>query len=254
MSKKKKKESKQQKGVEYIVDGKITKSVETAIVNFSEEYDRKIRTMQIIALISVMIITLISPLRLIDSDIAFDETYVYVTIGFIVAGIIPSIIAIFNFMKRRKFCLYLSVLIYGTWIFVLSTFFWEIIVLMSILIIYYEITNTLLKVEPMLKDVVSIAKSGAYYHANVFLGRYMRFLLRYTGSLLGISLVVGIFGRYVLTLIQGDILFSIFMILALIIILIITRKTLTLDMQKLIVKESHKKREEELAHSHSKFS
>lgn len=246
--------SKESKGVEVVIGGTIKKTIEKAEVKYSEEYDRKILTLQIIATVSVMIVVLISPLRLIDSDINFSSSYFYVTIGFIVSGIVPSIIAIFNFMKGRAFCLYLSTIIYSAWILVLSTFFWEVILLSSVLIIYFEITKMLQKIEPMLVDIKSIAKGGAYYHANVFLKRYLRFVLLSSSILVGSSVLLGIFGMYVITLIQGDIIFSIFIIIVTILTFIITKQTLTLDMKKLIAKQAKKKQEEELAKTHSKYA
>lgn len=243
-----------QEGVDYVIGGRIEKNVEKAIVGYNEEYDKRIQTLQIIGMIAVIIIVAVSPLRLIDPNVSISSSYVYFTIGFIVTGIAPAIIAIFNFMKGRKFCLYLSTLFFSAWILFLSSFFWEMILLSGILMIYFEITSTLQKIEPMLEDVKSIAKGGAYYHADVYLKRYTRFLLLYSSLMLGTSIIIGIFGRFVLTLIQGDILFSIFMITTMICIFIVVRRTLTLDMKKLIAKEAQKRREEELAKSHSKYA
>ncbi|MCE7744306.1 MAG: hypothetical protein GPJ52_04130 [Candidatus Heimdallarchaeota archaeon] len=114
--KQRKKEDIEQEEIEYVVEGKILKQVSKAKINFSEDFDTKIRNLQIIALVMVVIISLISPLRLIESRTYFDFT----AVGFVTASFVPSLIAIFGFMRGGRFSLYLSVIIYGLWILVLS--------------------------------------------------------------------------------------------------------------------------------------
>ncbi len=236
--------------VEYMVDGQQLKEVVKAKAGYNELYDRKVRNLQIIALVMVLMITFIAPLRLLDS-----RTYVdFTAIGFIIAGLVPSIIAIFDIIGGRKFALYLSVVIYGAWIMVLSTQFWEIILLITALIIYYEITRILLIIHPLLKNIESIAKGGAYYHANVFLGRYFRYFLKFSGLLIGSSFVLGVLGWYVFEPLQSDIIFSVFMIICLITLIIVSRKTLTPDIEKIILEEERERLEDNLARSHSKYS
>jgi len=187
---------------------------------------------------------------LLDSRTAVDFT----AIGFIIAGLIPSVIAIFGVIGGRRIALNLSIIIYGSWIMVLSTQFWEIILLMIALIIYFETTRILLIIHPLLLKVESIAKGGAYYHANVFLGRYFRYLLKFSGLLIGSSFVLGVIGWYVFEPLQSDILFSLFMIVCLIMLIILSRKTLTPDVEKIILQEERDRLEEELAKSHSRYS
>jgi hypothetical protein len=236
--------------IEYSVDSKVIKRVKVAEINFAEEYDKKIRNMQIISLVIILIITLISPLRLFDSRTVVD----FVMVGFIIAGLVPSIYAIFVYRRGQRLMLILSLLIYSSWILVLSTFYWEVILLVSILVIYYEITSMLHKIRILLINVKSIAEGGAYYHANVFLGRYFKYLLKFAGLILASSLVLGVIGWYLYQPLQGDILFSIFMIICLVMIVIFSRKTLTPDIQKLIIKEKHEKIEKDLERSHSRYS
>ncbi|MBN1328877.1 MAG: hypothetical protein JXA54_05330 [Candidatus Heimdallarchaeota archaeon] len=230
-------------------DAKI-KKIGKLIVTYSEEYDKKIRNLQIIALILILVMTLIAPLRLFDSKKLFDIT----AVGFVIAGMVPAIIAIFDFMRGRKLCLYLSTLIYGTWIIVSSVFYWEIILLTGLVVIYFEITRVLQLISPLLANVQSIANGGAYYHANVYLKRYIIFLLKYSGIILGFTMFIGILGRYVFVLIQGDILFSIFIIVCLILVLILSRRVITLDIQKILIKEQKERMEEDLSKTYSKYS
>ena len=77
---------KDQEEIEYIVEGKTLKQVSKAKINFSEEFDKKIRNLQIIAIAMVIVISLISPLRLIESRSYFDFTAVgFVTASFVLA-------------------------------------------------------------------------------------------------------------------------------------------------------------------------
>ncbi|HUT79908.1 MAG TPA: hypothetical protein VMZ29_01800 [Candidatus Bathyarchaeia archaeon] len=244
------KKEEQINSVEFKTKDAKTKTVEKLAVAYSEEYDKKIRNLQIIALILILVMTLIAPLRLFDSKKIFDIT----AVGFVVAGIVPAIIAIFDFMRGRRLCLYLSTLIYGSWIIVTSVFYWEIILLTGLLIIYFEVTRVLQLISPILANVESIASGGAYYHANVYLKRYIVFLLKYSGIILGSTLCFGILGRYVFVLIQGDILFSIFIIVCLILVMILSRRVITLDIKKILIKEQKERMEEDLAKTYSRYN
>ncbi|MCK5047310.1 MAG: hypothetical protein KAS22_12065 [Candidatus Heimdallarchaeota archaeon] len=246
----KKKDVEEQVEIEYIVEGKILKQVSKSKINFSEEFDTKVRNLQIIALVMVVIISLISPLRLIESRTYFDFT----AVGFVTASFVPSLIAIFGFMRGGRISLYISVIIYGLWILVLSSFYWEVILMMSALIIYFEVTRMIQLVRPLLSNVKSISRGGAYYHAGVFLDRYFRFLLKFCGFLVGFSITFGVLGWYIFEPLPSDILFSIFFILSLAMLILISRRTITKDIQKIIIKEERDRMEHELAKSHSRYS
>jgi hypothetical protein len=235
--------------VEYIADGAL-KKVKVATVNYAEEYDKRIRNLQIVAIALITIITLISPLRLFDSRTILDITIV----GFVIFGIAPSLFSIFTFKRGRKIGLFVSIVIYGSWILVLSTFYWEVILLSGILVIYFEIISTMHKVRLMLYNVESIAEGGAYYHANIFLARYFRYLLKFGGLILGSSIVLGIIGWYLFLILQGDIVFSIFMIVCLGILILFSRRTLTADVKKLIIEEKREELDKEMVKSHSRYS
>ena len=235
--------------IEYIIDGD-TKKVEIITETNVEECKRKRTNLQLIALAMVLVIVLISPLKLLDTRTIIDIT----AVGFITACLIPSLIAIFGFLPGRRFCLLLSTFIFGVWILVLSTFYLEVILLFVVLILYYEVTRVIQIIDPIIEDVVSIAKGGAYYHASVAMNRYTKFLLRFAGILFGISLVFGIIGRYVFVYLQSDIIFSIFLITSLILLIITSRKTLTPDIEKLLLEQRRRELDEKLAKSHSKYS
>ena len=51
-----------QEEIEYVVEGRTLKQVSIAKINYSEEFDKKIRNLQIIAISMVVVISLISPL------------------------------------------------------------------------------------------------------------------------------------------------------------------------------------------------
>ncbi|MBK5113452.1 MAG: hypothetical protein KGD59_05880 [Candidatus Heimdallarchaeota archaeon] len=246
----KKKQVEEQEEVEYIVEGKILKQVTKAKINFSEEFDKKIRNLQIIALVMVFVISLISPLRLIESRTYFDFT----AVGFVTASFIPSLIAIFGFMRGGRISLYVSLVIYGLWILVLSSFYWEVILLMSVLVIYFEVTRMIQLTRPLLQNIKSISRGGAYYHVGVFLERYFRFLLKFCGFLVGFSITFGVLGWYIFEPLPSDILFSIFFILCLAMIIMISRRTITKDIQKILIEEERDRMEYELAISHSRYS
>ena len=246
----KKKDVVEQEEIEYIVEGKVLKQVSKAKINFSEEFDTKIRNLQIIALVMVVIISLISPLRLIESRTYFDFT----AVGFVTASFVPSIIAIFGFMRGGRISLYVSVTIYGLWILVLSSFYWEVILMMSVLIIYFEVTRMIQLIRPLLTNIKSISRGGAYYHAGVFLDRYFRFLLKFCGFLVGLSIIFGVLGWYIFEPLPSDILFSIFFILCLVMLLLISRRTITKDIQRILIEEERDRMEYELAKSHSRYS
>ncbi len=246
----KKKDVEEQEEIEYIVEGKILKQVSKAKINFSEEFDTKVRNLQIIALVMVVIISLISPLRLIESRSYFDFT----AVGFVTASFIPSLIAIFGFMRGGRISLYISVIIYGLWILVLSSFYWEVILMMSVLIIYFEVTRMIQLIRPLLSNIKSISRGGAYYHAGVFIDRYFRFLLKFCGFLVGFSITFGVLGWYIFEPLPSDILFSIFFILCLVMLILISRRTITKDIQKILIKEERDRMENELAKSHSRYS
>ena len=244
------KDSKANNEIEYITDGNTKKVLSRVAEPTSEIFKRKRLNLQFIALAMVFIIVLISPLRLIDSRTAIDIT----AVGFISASLIPSLIAIFGFIPGRKFCLLLSTLIYGAWILVLSVFYLEIILLFVVLIIYHEVTRIILIIDPLVEGVVSISEGGGYYHASVTISRYFKFLLRLSGILFSLSIILSIVGYYLFEFLQSDILFSIFMIVSLIVLLIISRRTLTPDIEKILLEKRREKMEEEMAKSHSKFS
>lgn len=236
--------------IEYTIDSKVVKRVKVSEINFADEYDKKIRNMQIVSMTMVMIVTLISPIRLFDSRTVID----LVIVGFVIAGLAPSIYTIYVNRRGQKVTLILSIIIYSTWILILSTYYWEVILLVSILFIYYEVTSMLHKIRILLLNVKSIAEGGAYYHSNVFLGRYFKYLLKFAGLLLGSSLVLGVIGWYLFQPLQGDIFFSIFMIVCLVMIVIFSRKTLTLDIQEILIDEKRERIEKDLEKSHSRFS
>ncbi len=246
----KEKEEKEHTEIQYVVEGKALKQVSIALVNYSEEYDKKIRNLQIIAVVMVVIISLISPLRLIESRSYFDFT----AVGFVTASFVPSLIAIFGFMRGGRFCLYLSTIIYGLWILVLSNFYWEVILLMAVLIIYFEITRMIQIIRPLLTNIKSISRGGAYYHAGVFLDRYFRFLLKFCGFLIGFSITFGVLGWYIFEPLPSDFLFSIFFIICLAMLILLSRRTLTKDVQKILIEEERDRMETELAKSYSKYS
>jgi hypothetical protein len=235
--------------VEYLTDG-TTKMVKLAPINYAEEYDKKIRNLQIVALIIVFLITLISPLRLFDSRRIID----IISIGFVVVAVAPSLFAIFTFRRGRKVALFLSIFIYATWVILLSSFYWEIVLIGGLLLIYYEVTTTLHKIRLLLHNVKSIATGGAFYHANVFLDRYFKFLLKFGGIILGSSLVLGVIGWYLFSVLPGDIVFSVFMIICLMIVFLFSRRTLTPDVQKLILEEKQEQIDKDLAKKHSRYS
>ena len=198
--------SKANNEIEYIPDGNTKKLLSRVAEPTSEIFKRKRLNLQFIALAMVFIIVLISPLRLIDSRTAIDIT----AVGFISASLIPSLIAIFGLIPGRKFCLLLSTLIYGAWILVLSVFYLEIILLFVVLIIYHEVTRIILIIDPLVEGVVSISEGGVYYHASVTISRYFKFLLRLSGILFSLSIILSIVGYYLFEFLQSDILFSIF--------------------------------------------
>ena len=240
----------QEKEMEYIVDGRVQKKVTIIEESATELYKRRRTNLQMISLAMVVVILVVSPLRLLDSRTIIDIT----AIGFISASLIPSLIAIFGFVKGQRFSLYLSTFIYGVWILVLSTFFLELLLLIVVLILYFEITRIIQIIHPLIVDVESISEGGAYYHASVTLRRYMRSLLRFGGILFAITLAVGVIGRYTIGFLQSDILFSIFTIIGLILLIILSRRTLTPDMTKILLEERRAKLDLELAKSHSKYS
>ena len=235
---------------EYLVESKKIKKVSVIIDSDINIYHKKKLNLQIIALVMIIIIFIISPLRLLDSQTAIDFT----AIGFIVASLIPSLIAIFGFLQGRRVCLILTTLIYGVWIVALATFYLEAVLLIVVLILYFEIIKTLILIEPLLKDVISIKEGGAYYHASVLIERYLTFLLRFGGLLFASSLTLSVIGWYVIDLMQSDILFSIFMIIGFITLIILSQKTLTPDLKRILIEERKERYERELAESHSKFS
>jgi hypothetical protein len=245
--KKERREKKQDKTPIYLdADRTVTIIAES----FTVAYDRKIRNLQFIALMMVLIISIISPLRLIEARSTFNFT----SMGFVVASFVPAMIAIFDFMPGRKLSLLLSTFIYAVWILIQSTFFWEAILVTIVLIIYFEVTWTIQMMQPILQDVKSTEEGGTYYHANVMLGRYLKFLLLFTGIITGISIVSGIIGWYVIEPLQSDIIFAIFMIICLALIIILARLTLTPDIEKLLLEEQRKEMEKRFAESHARYS
>ncbi|NHJ03244.1 MAG: hypothetical protein EAX90_00305 [Candidatus Heimdallarchaeota archaeon] len=236
--------------IEYMIDGQKQKKVSVVVETVIEEYNRKKLSLQLIALTMVLVIVIISPLKLLDSRTIIDLT----AVGFITACILPSLIAIFGFLPGRRFSLLLSTFIFGGWVLVLSTFYLEIILLFVVLIIYFEVTRVVQLIEPILEGVISISESGAYYHATVAINRYTKFILRLAGILFSISLVFGITGRYIFDYLQSDIFFSIFMIISFILLIVISRKTLTPDIEKLLREQRRQELDDRLAKSHSKYS
>jgi len=241
--------------VEYQIQGEGMKRVKIATINYQDEYLKRLQALQVIAICCVMSIISIFPLQFLIQGVQPYRAYYTTSIGFIVAGIVPSIIAIFNVIKGRKMALSISIAIYGIWILTLSWFFWEIILFISILLVYFEVTSKIIMVSSMLdNDIKPIGKEGAYYHAATFLHQYLRFVAKFTGLLIGISLIAGILGQYLITRVQGDILFAIFIIIALVLIVILSRETITLDLQARLIQEEKKRREELLEKTHSKYS
>ena len=105
-----------------------------------------------------------------------------------------------------------------------------------------------------MNDVETIIEGGAYYHASVFLKRYIKYLFKFSGLVIGFSIILGVIGWYAFEYLPSDILFSLFMIISLILIIFISRKTLTADAKKEILIEERKKAEKELIKSHSKYA
>ncbi|MCF2142702.1 MAG: hypothetical protein K9W42_03285 [Candidatus Heimdallarchaeota archaeon] len=251
--KKQKKEKEKPIEVEYQIGGR-RKKIQVLKLGFEEEYIRKMQTLQLIAVICVMIIIAIFPLQFAYYAIKPSNEIFSISIGFIVAGVVPSIIAIFGIVRGRKLALNGSLLIFGVWILVQSIYFWEVIIFISVLIIYYEITQKIITVTAMVGEIKSTGEEGAYYHASIFLQEYLRFIAKFSGLLIGISLIIGIIGQYLFTRIQGDILFAVFMIVTLVLIVIITRETITADLKAILLREEKERREELLAKTHSKYS
>ena len=235
--------------VEFVKAGTL-KVVSVVRDSHIERYTKMRRNLQLIALILVLLITIVAPLNLLDSRTVLDIT----AIGFITASFIPSLLAIFGFLPGRKVALIISTFIYGTWILILSVNFLEIILMFAILIFFFEVTRTIIVIEPFTKDITSVSEGGVYYHAAITIQRYFGFLLRFGGILFGGSTVLGIIGWFAIKPIQGDIIFSIFLIISLILLLVIAQRTLTPDMQKFIVQKRRRQIEEDLEKSHTKFS
>ena len=235
--------------VEYIDTGTI-KVVSSVKEPYIDKYTTMRRNLQLIALILVLIITIVAPLNLLDSRSVLDIT----AIGFITASFIPSLLAIFGFLPGRRIALYTSTFIYGVWIIILSVNYLEVILMIALLIFFFEVTRMIIVIEPITKGITSISHGGAYYHATITLQRYFVFLLKFGGFLFGASTFLGVLGWFVLKPIQGDIMFSIFLIVNLILLMIIAQRTLTPDMEKFIIEKKRRKIEEELTQSHSKYS
>jgi len=235
--------------VEFVEAGQL-KVVSEVKEPFIERYTKMRRNLQLVALTLVLIITIIAPLNLLDSRSVLDIT----AIGFISASFIPSLLAIFGFLPGRKIALSISTFIYGVWIIVLSVNFLEVILMIAILIFFFEVTRMIITIEPFIKGIISVSEGGTYYHASITIQRYFAFLLRFGGILFGGSTILGIIGFYTFKQIQGDIMFSIFLITCLILLLIIAQRTLTPDMEKLIIQKKRRQIEEELSQSHKKFS
>ena len=123
-----------------------------------------------------------------------------------------------------------------------------------VLIFFFEVTRAIIAFEPITKDVESVAKGGVYYHAAIAIQRYFVFLLKLGGYLFGASAALGLIGFFTFKEIQGDIMFTIFLIICLILFLIFAQRTLTPDMEKLIVQKRRQQIEDELLHSHKKYS
>lgn len=242
--------TKTQKRITYSLPQKQTKEIAKVEKPISEVYDERIRNLQILSFIMVVIITLVSPLRMITDRSTID----FVAIGFVSFSFVPSLNAILGIGPWRKLSLYLSVLTYGFWILFQSVFYWEVILMIIVLIIYAEVTRTIILIEPILEDIVSISEEGSFYHASVTISRYFQFMLRFIGILVGSSLLLGVFGWYLFTAIQGDIIFSIFILIGIIVLLIISRKTLTPDIKKILLEKERKKIEDKMAQDYSKYA
>jgi hypothetical protein len=235
--------------IEFVDSGKL-KIVSSVKDTYIERYTKMRRNLQLIALILVLLITIVAPLNLLDSRTILDIT----AIGFITASFVPSLLAIFGFLPGRKIALVISTLIYGIWILILSVNFIEIIIMMAVLIFFFEVTRMIIVIEPFTKGITSISEGGVYYHSAITIRRYFAFLLKFGGILFGGSTVIGIVGWFTFKQIQGDIIFSIFLIASLVLILVITQRTLTPDMQKFIIQKRKQQIEDELTKSHTKFS
>ncbi|MBD3189407.1 MAG: hypothetical protein GF308_02125 [Candidatus Heimdallarchaeota archaeon] len=253
--KKKKKEKKkpsttEPEKVSYLLARSQAKELKRLEKPMSELYDEKVRNLRIFSFIMVFIITLVSPFRILSGPSALD----YVAIGAVSFSIVPSLNAILGVGPWRKLSLHLSLLIYGTWILFQSVFYWEIILMMIVLIIYFEVTRTIIFIEPLLEGVKSISTEGSFYHASVTIDRYFHFMLRFIGILVGSSLFLGVIGWYVFTAIQGDIIFSIFLVISIIVLLVVSRKTLTPDIKKILLERERKKMEERMAQEYSRYA
>ncbi|MHA1124207.1 MAG: hypothetical protein ACTSO7_00875 [Candidatus Heimdallarchaeota archaeon] len=242
-------ESESNTEIEYLETGQI-KVVKAVTEPHIERYIRMRRNLQLVALILVLLITIVAPLNLLNSRTILDIT----AIGFITASFVPSLMAIFGFLPGRKIALIVSTFIYGVWILILSVNFLEIILMFAVLIFFFEITRMIITMEPFVKGITSVSEGGTYYHATITIRRYFAFLLRFGGFLFGVSTISAIIGWYAIKPIQGDIIFSIFLIAGLVILLIIAQRTLTPDMEKLILQKKRQQLEDDLSSSHKKFS
>ena len=124
--------------VEYVDTGTI-KVVSSVKEPYIDKYTRMRRNLQLIALILVLVITIVAPLNLLDSRSVLDIT----AIGFITASFIPSLLAIFGFLPGRRIALYISTFIYGIWIIILSVNFLEVILMIAVLIFFFEVNKVL---------------------------------------------------------------------------------------------------------------
>ena len=135
-----------------------------------------------------------------------------------------------------------------------STSHWEINLMISVLIIYFEVVRMLIIFDPLMKDIESISTGGAYYHANVVLKRYFVFLMKFAGVLFGASVSLGTIAFYLIDYLPSDILFSIFMMVCLTLIVILSRRTLTPDIKEIILEKQKEKMQRKLQRDHSRYS
>ncbi|MEA2069847.1 MAG: hypothetical protein U9O98_01000 [Asgard group archaeon] len=242
--------TKEEETVTYRLSDTKHKEIKRIKVDYQEQCSKKILNLQIIAVVLVLIITIVAPLRLFESQTIVD----YTAIGFVTISLVPAFIAIFQLLSHHRLNLLLSFSIYFIWIIIQSIFYWEIILMMIILLMYYEITNTIQKVAKTVKDVESISESGTYYHANVLLKRYFMYLGRFVLLVTGISIMLGVLGNLVFNNLQGDIIFSIVIIISMIFLIIYAQKILTPDLEAILKEKQLKEIDKKMAEQYSKYS
>jgi hypothetical protein len=250
-------ETSQKKGETY--QDFLEKQKSTVIVSIEnprENYERKLKTLQILAITIVLIIISVAIYRLLLELFkqGKTDTLDYAMIGFITFALVPVIIAVFGLFKYRNFCLYISTFIFSVWVFVQSVFFWEMILLFTITIIYFEITQIIIHFSSLIEGARVHPKGDIYYHASIVLNRYFHFILQFSLILGAVSLFAGLIGYFVIEPLSSAFIFGLFVIFLIIGTMLVIRRILTPQMEKILLEKERQKREKELLNSHSRFS